>query len=172
MKFLIPLTIFAISGASAATKACEAQYILDRCLTTEKVKVEECGALDYDCQCAAYQAVATCYNNCPNDVSAPSAQNQVKIFCQNASLYGTAAQASKTAAADKSEETGSLTTANLPASTTSDKEESDESTSSTKSGASPTESADSPEGTGAGANLARNTGGLLLAVAGVVVAML
>jgi cobalamin biosynthesis Mg chelatase CobN len=173
MKFLIPLAIFAISGASAATKACEAQYILDRCLVTEKVKVDDCGALDYDCQCAAYQAIATCYNNCPNDVSASSAQNQVKIFCQNASLYGTAAQASKTAAADKSEATGSMTTANLPASTTSDDEENDESsTSSTKSGASPTESADSPGGTGAGANLARNTGGLLLAVAGVVVAML
>jgi hypothetical protein len=110
----------------------------------------------------------SCYTNCPKDDRASSAQNQVVIMCQNASLYGSKAQASKTAAV-----TGSQTSVAAAASTTADEEEKDDAKNaeqSTAPASSTTTSA--PEGTGAAANIARNTGGLLLAVAGVVAAML
>ena len=39
MKFLVPLALFAIAGVSAQDKKCDADYIVERCLTTETPKV-------------------------------------------------------------------------------------------------------------------------------------
>ncbi|KAI9167663.1 hypothetical protein HJFPF1_03796 [Paramyrothecium foliicola] len=167
MKFLFSLALLVAAGVSAQKSDCDAQYIVDQCLTTENGKVEACKPADWDCLCAAHEAVATCWNNCPKEPGASPAQQQVTIMCQNASLYGTKAQASKTAAVS-----GSQTSAAAAAATTDSDDENAEETSTTASPSGPTQSADSPEGTGAAANLARNTGGLLLAVAGVVAAML
>jgi Sec7-like guanine-nucleotide exchange factor len=167
MKFLIPLALFAAAGVSAQDKKCGADYIVTQCLKSENAKIEACDPIDYDCQCAAYQAVATCYNNCPEDTRASSANNQVLIFCQQASLHGSKAMASKTATV-----TGSMTTnAAAAAATTAADDEESSSSAADESSAAPTSSSTNPP-EGAAANLARNTGGLLLAVAGVVAAML
>ncbi|KAF5967326.1 CFEM domain-containing protein [Fusarium coicis] len=167
MKFLWSLALFAAaasaqsstdSGAApSASSECEAEYIVKRCLETENAKVEGCKANDWDCLCAAYEAVATCFNNCPDDLRASSAQSQVQVNCQQASLYGTATKATKTssstATADASDATA--TGSDAPDATSS-----------------ATESAASAENTNNAADKARNTAGVLLAVAGVVAAIL
>ncbi|KFA66406.1 hypothetical protein S40285_01295 [Stachybotrys chlorohalonatus IBT 40285] len=167
MKFFFPLALLAIAGVSAQDTECEADYIVTRCLETEQAKVEECDTLDYDCLCAAHEAVATCYNNCPNDSRAHDANNLVTIHCQNASLYGTRT-ATRTA-------TSSATAATDAAATTTDdadetEDDADETSQSTSGTA--TSSAEGADNTGAAADLARNTGGVLLAVAGAVAALL
>ncbi|KAH7326022.1 hypothetical protein B0I35DRAFT_457365 [Stachybotrys elegans] len=165
MKFLYSIALFAVAGVSAqgvnVGPECDAEYIVDRCLQTENAKVEACNTLDYDCLCAAHQAVATCYNNCPNDSRATDANNLVTIHCQNAELYGTRTTASATASASVSRVTDAA------AEVTSGSSETEE-----EGSASQTTSSEGPEDTGAAGNLARNTGGVLLAVAGAVVALL
>ncbi|UPL00904.1 hypothetical protein LCI18_011838 [Fusarium solani-melongenae] len=172
MKFVWSLALLAAAGASAqssetvaetaaapsASSECEAEYIVKRCLETENAKAEDCKADDWDCLCAAYEAIVTCYNNCPDDTRASSAQSQVQIYCQQASLYGTRTKTTKTATA----ETESTGTADATATGADASEES----------ASSTSSSSSPDSTNNAADLARNTGGVLLAVAGVVAAML
>ncbi|KAF4497001.1 CFEM domain containing protein [Fusarium agapanthi] len=167
MKFLWSLALFAAaasaqsstdSGAApSASSECEAEYIVKRCLETENAKVQDCKSNDWDCLCAAYEAVATCFNNCPDDSRASSAQSQVQVNCQQASLYGTATKATKTssstATADASDATA--TGSDAPDATSS-----------------ATESAASAENTNNAADKARNTAGVLLAVAGVVAAIL
>ncbi|KAH7204062.1 hypothetical protein ACKRZS_011970 [Fusarium odoratissimum] len=167
MKFLWSLALFAAaasaqsstdSGAApSASSECEAEYIVKRCLETENAKVQDCKSNDWDCLCASYEAVATCFNNCPDDPRASSAQSQVQVNCQQASLYGTATKATKTssstATADASDATA--TGSDAPDATSS-----------------ATESAASAENTNNAADKARNTAGVLLAVAGVVAAIL
>ncbi|KAI8672568.1 hypothetical protein LRP88_02921 [Fusarium phalaenopsidis] len=172
MKFVWSLALLAAAGASAqssetvaetaaapsASSECEAEYIVKRCLETENAKAEDCKGDDWDCLCAAYEAIATCFNNCPDDTRASSAQSQVQIYCQQASLYGTRTKTTKTATA----ETESTGTADATATGADASEET----------ASSTSSSSSPDSTNNAADLARNTGGVLLAVAGVVAAML
>ncbi|KAM0557142.1 hypothetical protein ACHAPJ_005405 [Fusarium lateritium] len=169
MKFLWSLALFAAAasaqsstGSDAASPSasgeCEAEYIVKRCLETENAKVEDCKANDWDCLCAAYEAVATCFNNCPDDSRATSAKSQVQINCQQASLYGTATK--------KSTKTGSATaTAASTDATATESDAADETSTAT-------ESAASAENTNNAADKARNTAGVLLAVAGVVAAIL
>lgn len=104
----------------------------------------------------------SCYNSCPNDPRAASAKSEVTVRCQNASLYGTTTKATKTGSSESSATADSAT-----ATGTDEAEES-----SSDAAASVTESAASPDNTNSAADLARNTGGLLLAVAGVVAAIL
>ncbi|PHH80387.1 hypothetical protein CDD82_1796 [Ophiocordyceps australis] len=93
MRFFLPLALLTAAGVSAQDKDCLADYIVSRCLSSEGPKVNDCPASDWDCLCAAHEAVATCYNNCPNDPRAPAARGQVDNFCKNASVYGTRAHA-------------------------------------------------------------------------------
>ncbi|KAM3466117.1 hypothetical protein NHJ6243_001194 [Beauveria neobassiana] len=83
MKFLAALILLVASIATAQDKTCEADYIVTRCLQTENDKVTACNQTDFNCLCASYQAIATCYNNCPNDARAPSARAQVTAYCRN-----------------------------------------------------------------------------------------
>lgn len=102
----------------------------------------------------------SCYNNCPSDTRAAPAQQEVGVFCQNASLYGTKAQASKTAAA------AGQSAASTPASNNA------ASTGATKPTGSATESA-ATKPTGSSAAAAINANGAVLAgIAGLVAAML
>lgn len=41
MKFFLPIVLFAIAGVSAQDKNCRANYIVDRCLSTETPKVRK-----------------------------------------------------------------------------------------------------------------------------------
>ncbi|KAF7547098.1 hypothetical protein G7Z17_g7955 [Cylindrodendrum hubeiense] len=166
MKFILSLALFAAAGVSAATTVttavsasssseCDADYIVTKCLETEENKPANCGSTDYGCLCAAYQAIATCYNNCPSDSRASSAQNDVTVYCNNASLYAsTNTAATKTAASSK---TASADAADSSA---------------TESSATAIESSTPSTTDNAAADLARNTGGVLLAVAGVIAALL
>ncbi|OLN85573.1 hypothetical protein CCHL11_05861 [Colletotrichum chlorophyti] len=167
MKFFLPVALLVAAVAAQDEVKCDAAPIVEACLTSENAKVSACGVSDYDCLCAAHQAVATCYNNCPNDSRASSAQGQVTIFCQQASIYGSAAlrKASETAAAATASGTGNALASNSASATP---------TRTAVNDAAATTSASTPTSTPnmGVAQLARNTGGVLLAVAGVVAAVL
>ncbi|KAM4065630.1 hypothetical protein HRG_010642 [Hirsutella rhossiliensis] len=159
MKFLVPLTLLVAAGVSAKDQACKADYIVTSCLRSETAKVQECKTTDYDCLCAAYEAVATCYNNCPDDIRAPDAHSQVTNFCQNASIYGSRALASKTAASRASRSTSSAVTTT-------------DSATLTEAASASATSASRSASTGAAEARSANAGGLLMAAAGLVAALL
>ncbi|KAM0200265.1 hypothetical protein ACHAPA_003398 [Fusarium lateritium] len=169
MKFFWSLALFAAAASAqsvtdsdaaspSASGGCDAEYIVKRCLETENAKVEACKANDWDCLCAAHEAVATCFNNCPDDTRAGSAKGQVQINCQNASLYGTATKA-------KATKTGSATDTTTADATATESDAADETSTATDSAA-------VAQNTNNAAEKARNTAGVLLAVAGVVAAIL
>jgi hypothetical protein len=97
----------------------------------------------------------SCYNNCPNDIRAPSATQAMNSACLNASLYATTTKAKATASKDPS----TSTTAESPSPT-------DAPTGSL------TTSADPPTKTNGGDSLAGNAIGVLAAVAGAVAVVL
>ncbi|UNI20696.1 hypothetical protein JDV02_006762 [Purpureocillium takamizusanense] len=172
MKFLVPLALLIAAGVSADDKTgndnksdCLADYIVAECLSSEEKKAKDCAPADWDCLCAAYEAIATCYNNCPKDARAGPAQQQVSTYCANASLYGSKAMHSKTA-------TGSASSSGAAASATA----TDSSSSITGTEIFPTKTTG---GSSAGATktnaaepLAGNAGGLFVALAGAVAALL
>ncbi|KAK6217546.1 hypothetical protein QIS74_07660 [Colletotrichum tabaci] len=167
MKFFYPLALALAAVVAAQDDQCDAANIVTACLDSETDKVTACNPTDYDCQCAAYQAVATCYNNCPNDARAVPAQQQVTIYCQQASIHGSAAQRKTQTVASA---TGSATNAaasNSASPTAATRTAADEAASTAASSSTAT----STPNMGVG-QLARNTGGVLLAVAGVVAAVL
>jgi hypothetical protein len=100
-----------------------------------------------------------CYNNCPNDPRASSAQNQVLVFCQQASLHNTKTKTTATS-------TGTETTTE-PTATSDDDEDSGSQESNTASF-----EAETPQETGAAGEVFVNAGGAIVAVAGAIVALL
>ncbi|KAL6803006.1 hypothetical protein GGI42DRAFT_323632 [Trichoderma sp. SZMC 28013] len=179
MKFFATL-LFAAVGVSAVSStspdspssSCLADYILEDCLGSTTKTANACKPTDYDCLCAAYQAVLTCYNNCPNDIRAPSVQQQVDSYCRTASLLSPKTTAStpktKTSGSSNSEETsGSAAPSNDDASTT-------DSGPSQTAGAqtSATTSTRSSSTNAAAAPTMGSVAGLVMAVAGAAVAMI
>lgn len=65
--FLLPIAILASSAMAQTSSACAADYIVDACLSSENAKLASCQGTDYECQCAQWQNIITCYNNCPSD---------------------------------------------------------------------------------------------------------
>jgi hypothetical protein len=171
MRSFAPLALFAFAaGVTATDPKCEANYILEACIANQQLTYSECGVQDWDCLCPYYQNIRGCYNNCPNDPDIDSADGNVLIFCQNASLYG-----SKTLAttATRATSTGTTTT---PTGSDSDSD-------SGSNGPTPTNSSNNSEETGftndnnndAGSNaaaLVRNTGAVLAGIAGAVALLL
>ncbi|KEZ45212.1 hypothetical protein SAPIO_CDS2676 [Scedosporium apiospermum] len=151
MKFFLPLALLA--AAVSAQQECAAEVIVQTCLESEGNKFKACGATDYDCQCAAQQAISTCYNNCPGDSRKTEAEGQVSIYCGNASLYG-----------NKATQKAATPTGNSAADST-DAPEASPTQGSDKS--STGDAAASETSKGGAAELAMNAGGVLLAVAGV-----
>lgn len=45
--------------AADSSSTCQADYIVETCLTTTEATQADCGQQDYSCQCAAYQAIVT-----------------------------------------------------------------------------------------------------------------
>lgn len=66
---------------------CLANYIVKQCLQTESNKLAACSTTDYQCMCYASQAIATCYNNCPNDSRAPQATQSMNAACAVAAQH-------------------------------------------------------------------------------------
>ncbi|KAK2612322.1 hypothetical protein QQS21_001586 [Conoideocrella luteorostrata] len=172
MKYFFSLAAVAIASVSAQSstsastptpsmvvqippggdKDCLANYIVKQCLQTESDKLAACATTDYACICYASQAIATCYNNCPNDTRAPQATASMNAACATASIHvSSTTKATKTAAA-------ATTSSDAPNPT-------DVFTSVTFSAGSPTK-------TNAADSLAGNAAGMLAAFAGVVAAAL
>lgn len=165
MKFFLPIALLAASAsaqsaaAPAPSSACQANYIVEACLTTQNTRLAGCAGTDYSCQCSAYIDILTCYNNCPDDTRKPIADGQRQIFCGYASQYPSSTAGSGSGSAPSS--TGGPAAANTnPAAGTP-----------TSSGAAPSNTAAGTK-TASAADLAVNAGGLLAAIAGVVVAVL
>ncbi|CAI6100123.1 hypothetical protein V2G26_008612 [Clonostachys chloroleuca] len=157
MKFFVPLSIFAVAvtaQTTASKSGCDADFILTRCLETETPKAQACNPTDYECLCAAYNAIATCYNNCPNDARLAPAKNQVDVYCRQASLQNT-----KTTSVAASTTAASATTTSASAS------------SGAQSSGTATSTGKSTE-TGAAAGLAANSGTMLFGLAGIFAALL
>lgn len=45
--------------ADSSSSTCQADYIVETCLSTTEATQADCGQQDYSCQCAAYQAIVT-----------------------------------------------------------------------------------------------------------------
>ncbi|KAI6784456.1 uncharacterized protein J7T54_006501 [Emericellopsis cladophorae] len=109
MQFFLALAVLTLGVAAQSTSkavstdGCLADYILERCLETEAPKAENCASTDLECLCYAYQAIATCYNNCPDDTRAAPAMNQVTAYCAQVTLT-TATPASTVARQTTTEE--------------------------------------------------------------------
>ncbi|KAJ6785790.1 hypothetical protein PWT90_03048 [Aphanocladium album] len=114
MKFFAAFTLLVAAGVTAEDKNCEAEYIVSRCLKTETDKVSACATTDMECLCAAHQAVATCYNNCPNDERAPSARDQVVAYCRNVTTTSAASMATAKPTAPASSANAVATNLNAP----------------------------------------------------------
>ncbi|CAK7201662.1 hypothetical protein SEUCBS139899_004371 [Sporothrix eucalyptigena] len=170
MKFLAiaALLASAVSAASTtaaaatatSTSSCAAQNILDACLQTENDLLNSCGTNDWNCKCNAYKDIVTCYNNCPSDQAVDTAKGQEQIFCGYASQY----PSSTTAAAAK---TGVTTTTSATKATGTAAGNTATSTTGTATG-----TATSATETNSGADLVLNAGSMLVAVAGMVAALL
>ncbi|KAL2758145.1 hypothetical protein ACRALDRAFT_1061371 [Sodiomyces alcalophilus JCM 7366] len=179
MKFLYPITLLAGALAvSAQSNQCDALHIVEACLEGQNQRFTACANDDWDCKCHAAEAIATCYNNCPSDPRASSARGQVTIHCQNASIHGTAARAAATSTGSVADATDSAAATATPTSSSDDDDEDDDedeasqASASASASASSSAGADSDDETAGVAQLARNTGVLLLAVAGAVAATL
>lgn len=103
--------------------------------------------------------IPSCYNNCPSDPRADGANSQVTVYCRNASLYSTTAKMPTLTA------TSSLSQATDDSTTT---------TSSTGMSPSSTDTFtnEEPDNNGGPGEFVINTGGVLMAVAAVVAAVL
>ncbi|KAK3906734.1 hypothetical protein C8A05DRAFT_29388 [Staphylotrichum tortipilum] len=157
-SFLLPLAVLASSAMAQTTSACGADYIVDACLSSERAKLEACKGTDYGCQCAQWQNIITCYNNCPNDPRQHSSAGQRDIFCGYASQFPSS---SSTIAAPSK-------TTSTPAKSTGNTEEGQNSASASQSGTgTATSSSNGAANTNSAADLALNAGSVLAAVAGV-----
>lgn len=158
---LLPLA-FLLAAVSAQTTACAADYIVEACLGNMQGQLAACGSTDYECQCQQYTNMLTCFNNCPNDPRAHDYAGQKQIFCGYASQFP-----NKTTSKPVSGATASTSAATAAATTTGASATVSASDTSTATG-----SAASSSKTNSAADLALNAGGVLAAVAGVVVAVL
>ncbi len=59
MKTLFSLALLVSAVAAQTSSACAADYIVETCLQTETDTLNLCGTNDWDCKCAAYNAIVT-----------------------------------------------------------------------------------------------------------------
>ncbi|GAB0136506.1 hypothetical protein EsDP_00004806 [Epichloe bromicola] len=151
----VPTASVVVQIPPGGDQDCLANYIVKQCLQTESDKLAACSTTDYQCICYASQAIATCYNNCPNDSRGPQATQSMNAAC------AVAAQHSSTSSKP-------LTTATATTSSSS----SSDSPNPTDVFPSYTFSAGSATKTSGAESLVGNAAGLLAAMAGVVAAAL
>lgn len=162
--FLLPVALLASTAVAQSTSACAADYIVESCLTSQTEILNTCTNGDYECQCAAWKAIITCYNNCPNDSRRSTSEGQKEIFCGYASQFPSSTK--KVAAATQSQSQAQQTGSSNSNSNT-------ESTGTVDSTSSTATSTSKPAtNTNSAAYLALNAGGVLAAVAGVVAVVL
>ncbi|KAK2807384.1 hypothetical protein FQN51_003210 [Onygenales sp. PD_10] len=88
LLFLLIATInpAAAQNDKTGTK-CAAQNILDACLKSTKLTLENCPVNDWECLCARYTDVLTCYNNCPSDQGKFAIESSQLANCNAAKQY-------------------------------------------------------------------------------------
>ncbi|KAH7085168.1 hypothetical protein BKA63DRAFT_11986 [Paraphoma chrysanthemicola] len=97
MRFTTTLmALAAAAGLVAAQNKCDAQNIVDACVSGYKSRIDACNANpnDFICLCDVYTDVLVCYNNCPNSNEKPPVQNTVTSYCNAAAPLRSAASAS------------------------------------------------------------------------------
>lgn len=82
----VALALSAAASLVAAEDKCQAQNIVDACVSSYQARIQGCNAKpnDYICMCDVYTDVLVCYNNCPDSTAKSPVQNQVTQFCQAA----------------------------------------------------------------------------------------
>ncbi|KAF2848020.1 lytic polysaccharide monooxygenase [Plenodomus tracheiphilus IPT5] len=97
----IAIALSATASLVAAQAKCEAQNIVDACVSGYQSRIAACNLKpnDYICMCDVYTDVLVCYNNCPKSNEKPPVQNQVTQFCQAAQPLRAAQSASVASAA-------------------------------------------------------------------------
>ncbi|KAI2623796.1 hypothetical protein GGS21DRAFT_333351 [Xylaria nigripes] len=75
--------------AATTTTTCAAQAILDACLDTTEGYLVLCGSQDYSCLCDKYNAIMTCFANCPYDDRQYAISSQRDLYCMDASAFQT-----------------------------------------------------------------------------------
>ncbi|KAJ4422503.1 hypothetical protein N0V82_002837 [Gnomoniopsis sp. IMI 355080] len=137
-------------SATYHNPTCEADYIVDHCLSLTTINQEDCATGDFACQCTSYQAIDTCFDNCPGDPRQHVYAGMIAQYCALAGL--------PTTNIGLAPSTTASTTTGRPRAGTKTTSTSGEST------ASPTANT--------GANLAKGAGAVMAAVAGFAAAVL
>jgi hypothetical protein len=80
---LVSLVALTTSAFAASSDKCQAQNIVDACVSGYKDRISNCekASNDWICMCDVYKDVLTCYNNCPDSNAKPPVQNQVTQYC-------------------------------------------------------------------------------------------
>ncbi|KAJ2609432.1 Phospholipase D1 [Coemansia sp. RSA 1365] len=75
-----------LSSASTdkTNKGCEAQNVLDNCLSVQGQVLAMCSYSDWECKCQAQKSIAGCFNNCPSDNARAANEGQIDVFCNAA----------------------------------------------------------------------------------------
>jgi len=131
MHFLrsIVTIVFAIAGIAAAHNVpratptgyhCDAQNILDACLLSTQLILNDCAPLDYACLCEQWGNVLTCYNNCPGDQGRYAVEASQTANCNAASLLAPTSTSTTRPSPTASSDSATATTTTDSASATSE----------------------------------------------------
>ncbi|KAL3459893.1 hypothetical protein BJX64DRAFT_194056 [Aspergillus heterothallicus] len=88
VSVLAQATETSTSSPAATGGSCDAQNILDTCLTSIQAQVDNCGPNEWDCLCEQTNNLLTCYNNCPHDGGRNGVQQQKVSYCNAAEAAG------------------------------------------------------------------------------------
>ncbi|TGO60071.1 hypothetical protein BOTNAR_0151g00120 [Botryotinia narcissicola] len=77
-------TLAATGGFSGA---CEAQNVLEACVSSTTAIAQACQSTDYLCLCTSWNSVLTCYNVCPNDTGYTGVLANKQAYCNDAVAY-------------------------------------------------------------------------------------
>ncbi|KAF1921684.1 hypothetical protein BDU57DRAFT_58538 [Ampelomyces quisqualis] len=90
------MALAATAGLVAAQNKCDAQNIVNACVSGYQSRIDACNANgnDFICLCDVYKDVLVCYDNCPNSSDKPPVQNTVTSYCNAALPLRPAASAS------------------------------------------------------------------------------
>ncbi|KAL5341723.1 hypothetical protein BJX70DRAFT_24769 [Aspergillus crustosus] len=77
------------AATTQSTTSCDAQNILDACIQSIQIQVENCGPNEWDCLCEQTNNLLTCYNNCPLDPGRIGVQQQKVSYCNAAGITST-----------------------------------------------------------------------------------
>ncbi|RMZ66198.1 gpi anchored serine-threonine rich [Pyrenophora seminiperda CCB06] len=92
----VAIVLSASASFVAAQQKCDAQNIVDTCVSGYQDRIDACqkNGNDFICLCDVYRDVLVCYNNCPNSNQRPPVENTVTSYCGAAEPLRAAASSS------------------------------------------------------------------------------